>query len=89
MAVGASPARVLRSVLRETALLGGISILCTLPLMLAAGRLVRSLLYEVSPFNPVIGGGAAMLLFAVAVLAGLIPARTASQIDPQTALRGD
>ncbi|HEX4210636.1 MAG TPA: FtsX-like permease family protein, partial [Candidatus Binataceae bacterium] len=89
MAIGASPSRVLQSVVKESAFLGGISILCTLPLMFAAGRFARSLLYQVEPADPLLCGAAALLLFAVAVLAGLIPARTASRIDPQKALRAD
>jgi predicted permease len=89
LAIGASPARVLQSVIKETALLGGISILCTLPLLFAAGRFARSLLYQVEPADPILCGSAVLLLFIVAVLAGLIPARTAARIDPQQALRAD
>jgi ABC-type antimicrobial peptide transport system permease subunit len=56
---------------------------------LAVGRVLASLLYGVSPFDPVAYGVAAALLVAVAALANLAPALTASRVDPLTALRRD
>ena len=52
-------------------------------------RLMNSLLYGVSAYDPVTFLGVAMLLIAIAALAGYLPARRASRIDPLTALRVD
>jgi ABC-type lipoprotein release transport system permease subunit len=51
----------------------------------ALTRGVRSILFDVSPFDTVSLVGAALLLFGVAVLASWLPARRASRIDPKTA----
>jgi ABC-type antimicrobial peptide transport system permease subunit len=58
-------------------------------LALAMSRLLGSLLYEVSPTDPVIYVGIAILLLAVAFAASVLPARRATRIDPLTALRGE
>ena len=89
MAVGADRTRVLGIVMKETALLGLVSVACALPIVLATGRLVRSALYGVQPNDPYICSGAALLLFIAALLAGLIPAASAARTDPHTALRAD
>ncbi len=87
MAVGAAPKTVLLLVLKETALIGIISLACAMPLVLAGGTLIRSTLYGVQPDDPFICACAALALMTVALIAGLIPARQAALIDPQTALR--
>ena len=50
-------------------------------------QLLRSQLFEVSPTEPGVFAGVVLLLLAVALLACLLPARRATQIDPMTALR--
>jgi ABC-type antimicrobial peptide transport system permease subunit len=54
---------------------------------LALTRLMRSLLFEVSPNDPLIFSGVAILLLGVALAACYIPARRAARTDPTVALR--
>jgi putative ABC transport system permease protein len=53
------------------------------------GGLIRSLLFGVQPFDPVIMASVALLLGAVALVACAIPALHASRVDPVRALVGD
>lgn len=55
----------------------------------AAGPAVTPLLYETSAREPLAFGGAAAVLFAVALLAAIVPTRRASRVDPIVALRAD
>jgi ABC-type antimicrobial peptide transport system permease subunit len=48
---------------------------------------MRTLLYEVSPLDPVLYGAPALVLLAVATIASWIPARRATRIDPATVLK--
>jgi putative ABC transport system permease protein len=49
----------------------------------------RSLLFKVSPFDPVTFSAVALFLAAVAFLASFLPARRATRVDPVIALRGE
>jgi predicted permease len=89
MALGALPRRVLWMILRESLGLVGIGALAGLGAAFAASRLISSLLYGLSPTDPVTYGGMALLMTAVALLACLLPARRAANIDPMVALRAD
>jgi putative ABC transport system permease protein len=55
---------------------------------LAAG-LVRRLLYQVSPMDPVTLGLVAVVLLLVTIVATYLPARRATRVDPMVALRAD
>ena len=87
MALGAARGDTLRLVLREVAGLGLIGIAIGLPLALTATKLLSKLLYGIGPWDPVTFLGAGALLAAIIALAGLLPARRASGIEPSTALR--
>ncbi|HWG36695.1 MAG TPA: ADOP family duplicated permease [Terriglobales bacterium] len=89
MALGARRGQVLGAVLRETlaVTLGGIAAGAVAALL--AARLVATKLYGVKPNDPATLLGAALLLLAVAALAGLWPARHAARTDPMRALRSE
>ena len=87
MALGATESRVQLDVIRKTlrlALAGiGIGVIASV----AVARLIASLLFRTAPTDPVTFVGMLILLGAVALIAGYLPARRASKIDPMAALR--
>ena len=52
-------------------------------------RLVRDLLYEVSPFDPTVLGAAVVILVGCAAVALVVPVRRATRVDPMAALRAE
>jgi ABC-type antimicrobial peptide transport system permease subunit len=89
MALGARPGDAQRLVVRRGLRLVGIGVGLGLLATLALTRVLRSLLYEVSPTDPLALAGASAILAAVAVLASWLPARRASLVDPIQALRAE
>lgn len=87
MALGASPAEVLRLVLSRGVSFIAIGLVLGTFAALSLTRLLTSLIYGVSPTDPVTFAGVIVVLSLVAVLACLIPAAKASRIDPLVALR--
>jgi predicted permease len=87
MALGAEAARIRWHVLRETLLLVLIGIPIGIPIALLGAYLVRSMLFGLSFADPLALLLTALLLLAAAALAGVLPARRASRIDPMIALR--
>jgi putative ABC transport system permease protein len=87
MALGAEPGSLLWQVLGETLMLVGIGIAIGVPAALAGTRLVRSMLFGLGFTDPIVIVAAAALLAFVAALAGFLPARRASRVDPMVALR--
>jgi predicted permease len=87
MSLGAQPSQVLRLVMGQGAKLALAGIVVGIAAALALTRLMRSLLFEVSPADPLTFAGIAVLLVAVALTACYIPARRAMRVDPMTALR--
>jgi ABC-type antimicrobial peptide transport system permease subunit len=87
MALGARRQGILWLILRETLwlLLSGIAL--GVPLAMWASRYAKALLFGISTAEPAILLGAVAALIGVAVLAGYVPARRASRIDPMVALR--
>jgi predicted permease len=89
MALGAEPKRVLRMVLGEATWVVALGIVAGACGALALGRLIASLLYGLTPYDPSTLAGAALLLIFVALAASWIPARRAARIDPMQALRNE
>jgi ABC-type antimicrobial peptide transport system permease subunit len=89
MALGAQKRNILLLVLRETLLLVSIGIAIGLPVALAATRLTKGMLFGLTPNDPWTITLAAIVMLAVAALAGYLPARRATKVDPMTALRCD
>jgi predicted permease len=87
MALGAAPSRVRSMVLRQVGLMTAIGGTVGLAAAVALGRLAESLLFQLKGYDPIVLSAAAAALVAVAMLAGLLPAHRASQIDPMRALR--
>jgi putative ABC transport system permease protein len=87
LALGAAPPRIVRFILAEGLRLAIAGIAIGLVAALAAGRLLRSLVVDVSTSNPWLLGGVTIVMMAVAALAAFLPARRASAVDPITVLR--
>jgi ABC-type antimicrobial peptide transport system permease subunit len=89
IALGANARQVLRLVAHDGTMLIGAGIAAGVVLALLSSRWLSSLLFGVTPADPVSLGGSVILVLAVAALATLIPARRAIRIDPLAALRQD
>jgi predicted permease len=87
LALGARRGQVRGMVLRESGWLALAGVAVGISVALGLGRLVASLLYGVRPADPLSVLGAALLLLAVALSSGWIPARRASRLEPMDALR--
>ncbi len=87
LALGAAPPRIVRFVLGEGLRLAAIGVVIGLFAALAAGRLTRSLVVDVSPSDPRLLALVAIVMLAVACLAAFLPARRASAVDPIVVLR--
>ena len=87
MALGASPGNVRAHVLGQTGTLALLGVAIGLPFSWMAARAIQSLLYEVSASDPGTFSLVVIVLTAVAALAGYLPARRATQVDPAIALR--
>jgi predicted permease len=87
MALGANAGDVVRMVMKETMLLAGAGMALGFVAALATTRVLSSLLFGLTPNDPATIAMAALLMIAVAMIAGYLPARRASRVDPMTALR--
>jgi predicted permease len=86
MALGARRGDVLGMVMRESMVLVGIGIAAGLAVAIAASRLVATLLFGLRPRDPGTILAATAVMIGVAALAGFLPARRASKVDPMVAL---
>ena len=89
LALGAQPRGVVRLVVAEALVTTAIGAACGLAVALALGRVVRSLLFEVAPTDPIALATPVVLLLLVGIVASWAPGRTASRVDPMDALRAD
>ena len=87
MAIGAAPADVVRLVLARVVILLAIGVAAGAVVSVWASRFVAALLYGLQPRDPGTLVGAAVVLGAVGLLAGWLPAHRASRIDPAEVLR--
>jgi len=89
MALGARQSRVLWMVLRDALILTLFGIALGLPLALASTKLLRTLLFAVTPTDATTWVAIATSIIGVSMIAGYIPARRAASVDPVVALRAE
>ena len=87
MAIGASPADVLRLVVRESLAITVVGLTIGLGLAMLLGWGLRVAIYQISPLDPVALGAATGILAIASLAASIIPARRAANVLPMTALR--
>jgi predicted permease len=87
IAVGAEGSQILWMILRQVGILAGIGLLLGVPMSLALGPLVGSLLFGIAPTDPLAVSLAGFTMLVVAAGAGLLPALRASRLDALLALR--
>ncbi len=89
MALGATRERVQRDVIVNTLQMALTGLVLGSVVSIAVAREIRSMLYDTQPGDPATFAGTVLLLTAVAAVAGYLPARRASRIEPMRALRND
>jgi predicted permease len=87
LALGAPRIRVLWWALRESIYLAVVGLAIGLPLAMITSRWMASMLYQLSPYDPLSFAAASTGVLVVSILAALIPAKRAASIDPIQALR--
>jgi predicted permease len=87
MALGAQSGDVLGLVMKESMALVALGVAAGVTIAVAAGRLVATLLFGLAPTDPLTLAAAVTVMTGVAALAGFLPARRASRVDPMVALR--
>ncbi|MGA8162794.1 MAG: FtsX-like permease family protein, partial [Acidobacteriaceae bacterium] len=89
MALGSQRSHIVRLVALSGLKLAAVGCVLGLAGAAAAARILRSFLFEVSPFDPVVMILATLAVFALALAASALPARRAASVDPLQALRGE
>ncbi len=87
LALGAEPGNILRQVLRETLTLVLLGFIIGVPIAIGGTHFVRSMLFGLGVADPFAIAFAVLTLACVAAIAGFVPARRASRVDPMIALR--
>jgi ABC-type antimicrobial peptide transport system permease subunit len=87
MALGATRGQVLVMVMRESLWILAAGLVVGLPLTYFAIKPLKSMLYQMSPFDPFSFAIAIAAMIAVATSAALLPARRAARLEPMEALR--
>jgi predicted permease len=89
VAVGADPAQVARSVLREGFVLTLLGIAIGVPVAYFASRTLRAILFGISENDPLTFAASAVFFTLLGAIAGILPARRAAAIDPAITLRAE
>jgi putative ABC transport system permease protein len=89
MALGARRSDVLRLIFRQAMVQVGVGLAIGLALAAAISRLLAVVLFDVEPRDPVIFGAIIIVLTLTGAAATFLPARRATRVDPQVALRWD
>jgi ABC-type antimicrobial peptide transport system permease subunit len=89
VALGAQPAQMVWLVQRQVLTMVAAGAAIGVPSAWALARLVRALFYGVEPWDGISTVAATAAMFAVAGLAGFVPARRATAVDPVQALRSE
>ena len=88
-AVGASPGRLVRLVIKSSLTMSGAGLILGTMMGAAIGRGLAGLLYGVSPYDPLTLVVVAVVVFVAALAASVVPARRAGRLDPMIALRAE
>jgi predicted permease len=89
LALGAAPRRVANIVLRDAARLAGLGAAIGVAGAMVAALVLRSILFHVAPYDPVVFLGTLLAIGFVAILAAYAPARRVSAVDPMIVLRAE
>lgn len=89
LALGAQASDVYRLILRDGLLPVALGIASGIVLALTMMRFVASMLFETSPYDPLLTVGSALAILCVGVIACLLPSKRAALIDPMEALRAE
>jgi macrolide transport system ATP-binding/permease protein len=89
MALGAQRGVVVRMILGQVLIFAALGMAIGLPAALGASRLVQSFLFGIKAYDPLALTSAVGILLGAVMLAGYVPARKASRIDPIIALRDE
>ncbi len=88
-ALGVPIGRILRRVVAQGMVMASVGLVIGVGAAIALGRVLESMLYEVSPTDPASFGMVALVFLSVAFLAVWVPARRATRIDPMDVLRSE
>lgn len=89
MALGATRRGILQLVIGDGVRTLAVGVAVGIPLALVLTTRIQSILYGVTPFDPLVIAGVVALLAVVGVLAAFVPARRATRVDPAVVLRGE
>jgi ABC-type lipoprotein release transport system permease subunit len=89
MALGAQQGELKIMFVRHGLLLGCIGVAAGLAAAAGVARLMSTLLFEISPLDPITYGSVSVVLVLAAMLASYLPARRVTCVDPSEALRAD
>jgi ABC-type antimicrobial peptide transport system permease subunit len=89
MALGAQGSDVMRQVLRESMILVAVGVAIGVAAAFGTGHFLSTILFGLAPNDTLTIAAATLVMVAVSALAGFLPARRASRVDPMVALRYD